>query len=138
MTRQATQEFHRCNIFRLPLRPEVAHGGTGVIEAVRIATGETVDGGCDFIDYAVVPAGTSIGDHRHRLDEEEFYLVLSGIGTMRLEDRTFPVTAGDLVRNPPGGLHGLVNAGPDPVRLFIFQLAAGQENSTCGTRGTSR
>nr|WP_042178144.1 cupin domain-containing protein [Kibdelosporangium sp. MJ126-NF4]CEL13003.1 Cupin domain protein [Kibdelosporangium sp. MJ126-NF4]CTQ98689.1 Cupin domain protein [Kibdelosporangium sp. MJ126-NF4] len=138
MTRSEVRGFHRCNVFRQPLRPEVAHDGTGVIKAVRIATVETVAGGCDFIDYAVVPAGTSIGDHRHRADEEEYYLVLSGTGTMRLEDETFPVTAGDLVRNPPGGLHGLVNAGPDPVCLFIFQLAVGQENSTCGTHGTSR
>jgi mannose-6-phosphate isomerase-like protein (cupin superfamily) len=138
MTRAEVGEFHRCNVFRVPLRPEVAHAGTGTIEAARIATGEMVAGACDFIDYAILPPGTSIGDHRHRADEEEFYLVLAGTGTMRLEDETFPVTAGDLVRNPPGGLHGLVNTGPDPVRLFIFELTAGQENSTCGTRGTSR
>lgn len=115
-----TAPFRRCNVFSLPLREEIAHDGWGWIGAVRIAAGDQLAGACEFIDYAELPPGTSIGDHRHPADEEEFYLVLSGAGTMRLEDETVPVVAGDLVRNPAGGLHGLVNTGARPLRLFVF------------------
>jgi len=115
-----TAPFRRCNIFALSLMPEIAHDGDGYIRAVRIAAGDELTNGCEFIDYAVVPPGTSIGDHRHAAHEEEFYLVLSGSGVMRLEDETFPVAAGDLVRNLPGGLHGLANTGSEDLSLFIF------------------
>jgi quercetin dioxygenase-like cupin family protein len=111
----------RCNIYRLPLRPEVAHGGEGRIAASRIQ-GPLPDDGCRYIDYAQLPPGTSIGDHTHPGDEEEFYLVLSGHGRMRLGPETFPVSAGDLLRNPPGGTHGLRNTGPVPLELFVFAV----------------
>jgi mannose-6-phosphate isomerase-like protein (cupin superfamily) len=32
------------------------------------------------------------------------------------------VRAGDLVRNPPGQLHGLRNEGSEEVELFVFEL----------------
>jgi mannose-6-phosphate isomerase-like protein (cupin superfamily) len=124
--------FRKCNIFTLPLRPEVAHDGVGHIAATRIVTGEDLAGACAFIDYVELPPGTSIGDHRHGADEEEFYLVLGGTGVMRLDDETFEVTAGDLVRNRPGGLHGLVSTGPDPLRLFVFEVEVHGSNRDGG------
>lgn len=112
-----------CNIFQLPLRSEIAHRGRGTIRAVRIARAADLAGACDFIDYAELPPGTTIGDHRHGPLEEEYYLVLDGSGLLRLEEEVIPVTSGDLVRNPPGGLHGLRNTSTEPLRLFVFQLA---------------
>lgn len=114
--------FRRCNLFAVRLREEIAHGGEGLIEAARLATREELAGGCEFLDYAVLAPGTSIGDHRHPAHEEEYYLVLAGTGVMRLEADTFEVAAGDLVRNPAGGLHGLTNTGREPLSLFIFAL----------------
>lgn len=112
-----------CNVFSLPLRPKCAHGGVGFINTVRIARDDDVAGACDFIDYVEVPPGMSIGDHRHGIHEEEYYLILAGTGHLRLDDDTFPVATGHLVRNPPGGLHGLRNARDDTLKLFVFQLA---------------
>jgi mannose-6-phosphate isomerase-like protein (cupin superfamily) len=117
---------NRWNIFQLPLEQVTAHDGTGVVRAVRIAAGASIAGGCEFIDYAEVSPGSCIGDHRHPVSEEEYYLVLAGLGTMRLESATVTVTAGDLVRNPPGGLHGLVNTGGETLQLFIFALRVEQ------------
>jgi mannose-6-phosphate isomerase-like protein (cupin superfamily) len=121
----ATTRFSRCNLFTLPLEPTIAHGGTGPIEAVRIATRADLEGGCEFIDYAVVPPGAAIGFHEHPPDEQEYYLVLGGGGRMRLEDEEFTVTAGDLVRNPGGGGHGLSNTGAEDLRLFVFAVTPG-------------
>lgn len=111
-----------CNIFSLSLHPEVAHEGEGMVDAVRIFRRGDLAGSCDFVDYVELPPGTSIGDHRHRDDEEEFYLVLSGSGILRLEEETSVVKAGDLARNRPGGLHGLRNTGTEVLRLFVFQV----------------
>ena len=38
------------------------------------------------------------------------------------QGETFPVRAGDLVRNRPGGTHALENPGPGELRLFVFEL----------------
>lgn len=110
------------NLFSLELRPEVAHEGIGTVNAIRILQRGGGTSACDFVDYVELPAGVSIGDHRHRLDEEEYYLVLAGTGVLRLEHETFAVTAGDLARNLPGGLHGLRNTGPSVLKLFVFQV----------------
>jgi mannose-6-phosphate isomerase-like protein (cupin superfamily) len=120
------RSFSRCNLFSLPLHPDSAHDGEGIVSAARIVTSADIDGPCTFMDYVEVPPGSSIGDHRHAGDEEEFYLVLSGQGVMRIGDDVFPVTPGDLVRNPPSGLHGLANTGTDPIRLFVFELTTAQ------------
>jgi len=35
----------------------------------------------------------------------------------------FPVRAGDLIRNPPSGEHSLYNLGPEPLRIFVFEVS---------------
>jgi mannose-6-phosphate isomerase-like protein (cupin superfamily) len=115
-------ELDRCNLREVPLTDVVAHEGEGHIRFARIADADALAGGCNFIDYAEVPVGASIGRHRHHRDEEELYLVLEGQGRMWRNGDTFEVRAGDLIRNPPGGEHGLVNSGPGPLRLFVVEL----------------
>jgi mannose-6-phosphate isomerase-like protein (cupin superfamily) len=114
--------FSRCNLDALRLTRVRAHGGEGVIEFCRVADASALAGGCNFIDLAVVPPGATIGRHQHAPDEEEFYLVLSGRAEMYRDGREFIVGPGDLVRNPPGAEHGLRALGPDPVRLFVFEV----------------
>ncbi|MCP3468388.1 cupin domain-containing protein [Bradyrhizobium sp. CCGUVB23] len=115
--------FDRCNLFELPLERECAHCGEGDVFARRIAVPCNFAGTCNYIDYAEVPPGSSIGRHRHEPDEEEFYLVLDGHGEMWRDGDVFPVRAGDLIRNSPGGAHGLRNVGSKTIRLFVFELA---------------
>jgi mannose-6-phosphate isomerase-like protein (cupin superfamily) len=101
----------------------VAHGGTGEIEVARLVADDG-PGGLNFIDLAVVPPGCGIGVHRHAQDEEEYYLVLEGSALMSLGGDEVRVEPGDLIRNPPGGAHGLFNDGEVPVRLFVFEVRA--------------
>jgi mannose-6-phosphate isomerase-like protein (cupin superfamily) len=79
-------------------------------------------GACNFIEVASLPPGTSIGRHRHAATDEELYLVLAGEGEMWRDGETFRVGPGDLVRNPPGAEHGLVNVGREELRIFVFDL----------------
>ena len=114
--------FDQCNLDELVLTPVQAHGGAGSIQFCRIADAESLAGSCNFIDMAIVPPGATIGQHRHAPDEEEFYLVLSGHAELYRDGERLTVRPGDLVRNAPGGEHGLRALGPDPVRLFVFEV----------------
>ena len=112
----------RCNLRDLALADVCAHGGDGRIRFARIGDAAAFAGGCNFIDYAELPPGASIGRHRHATDEEELYLVLEGAGEMWRDGERFTVREGDLVRNAPGGEHGLTNPGPGVLRLFVIEL----------------
>lgn len=114
----------RWNLDALRLAPVRAHEGEGEIRHCRIADDRVLAGGCNFIDLAVLPPGTSIGRHRHAASEEEFYLVLQGQGRMWRDGDVFDVRAGDLIRNAPGGAHGLVNTGEGELRVFVFEVRA--------------
>jgi mannose-6-phosphate isomerase-like protein (cupin superfamily) len=41
---------------------------------------------------------------------------------MTRNGNVFPVQAGDLIRNPPGGTHSLRNTGAGYLRIFVFEL----------------
>jgi mannose-6-phosphate isomerase-like protein (cupin superfamily) len=112
----------RCNLGSLRLERTRAHGGEGEIGWARVASRGALAGACNFIDLAVLPPGTSIGRHRHAATDEEFYLVLGGEGELWRDGEVVHLAAGDLVRNPPGGEHGLVNVGRDDLRIFVFDV----------------
>ena len=107
-------------------RPErarvVAHAGAGTIDFLRVVHAGQLSGGVNFVDHAVLPPGSTIGRHQHAADEEELYLVLRGEGRMWRDGAEFTIRAGDLVRNAPGGAHGLVNDGPEALELFVIEL----------------
>ncbi len=98
-----------------------AHDGDGEVLSARVAD-DKAHHGLNFIDMTEVPAGHSIGIHTHDMDNEEIYVVLSGIGLMTIEDRTVEVKTGDVVVNPPGGTHGLRNPGPDVLKIVVLEI----------------
>jgi mannose-6-phosphate isomerase-like protein (cupin superfamily) len=118
-------KFDRCNIYDVQQNAVQAHDGEGQLSFARLATKAALSGACNFIDFTCMPPGSSIGLHTHRMDEEEFYLILEGEGTMHRDGVTFLVRPGDLVRNRPGGTHSLVNTGSTYVRLLVFEVAVG-------------
>jgi mannose-6-phosphate isomerase-like protein (cupin superfamily) len=114
--------FDRTSLGRVELSDIRAHGGEGLIRFARLADRDSIVGGCNFIDLAELPPGTSIGAHTHAPSEEEFYLILQGSGEMTRNGETFEVRSGDLIRNPPGGTHSLRNTGTQGLRIFVFEL----------------
>ncbi len=119
-----TGSFRRCNLFELDLQQVDAHAGRGEVAAARVAYADALGGSCRFIDYVELTPGSSIGDHTHASDEEEYYLILDGSGRMRLDDEVFDVGRGDLVRNRPRGRHGLENTSNGTLALFVFEVTA--------------
>ena len=118
----------RWRLPELEMARQVAHGGEGLIRFHRIVDRAGRGAPCHFIDVAELAPGVSVGRHAHASDEEEFYLILAGEGTMWRDGETFAVRAGDLIRNRPGGSHGLVNSGTEPLRIFVFELEARPES----------
>lgn len=115
--------FNQVNLYSTPLQSVRAHGGEKEIQMARVLSAGQATKACHFIDIAELPPGASIGFHTHHPDEEEFYLILSGSGVMMRDSMEISVTAGDLIRTPPGGSHGLINTGEVPLRIFVFELA---------------
>lgn len=114
--------FQKCNIFEADLLPIRAHDGRGLIRFKRLLTGDQIAGSCNFMDFSIVPPGSTIAEHRHHQDEEEYYLILEGSGRMTRDGETFQVRSGDLIRNRPGGTHSLVNDSTDDIVMFVFEL----------------
>ena len=69
----------------------------------------------------VVPPGKRAYPlHRHHVFSELFYIV-SGTGEVRLDDRTLPVRAGDLIAGPAGAeAHQIVNSGTGDLRYLAL------------------
>ncbi len=100
---------------------ESCHGGRGTIARYKLWDKSDFQGNWDFFDRITVPAGASIGCHRHG-HNEEMYIVLKGSGSMTLGNETFQVQQGDMLLNPPNGEHGLVNDSNQDIDLLIVQV----------------
>lgn len=98
------------------------HGGVGPLHAYRAFDRTRDPSPVAFIDLVIIPPGTSVGLHQHA-DDQETYVILRGGGTMTLDEASFPVAAGDLIRNRAYGRHGLVNDGDEDLHLLVFEVA---------------
>lgn len=108
------------NIDEVPLR-EMAHGDGFASRLGRI--GPLIGAkklGCQL---HVVPAGKkAFPRHAHHVNEEMFFIV-SGEGTYRAGDETFPIRSGDVIAAPPGDgstAHQIVNTSDDELRYLGF------------------
>jgi len=63
---------------------------------------------------ATLPPGGATEGHRHP-STEEFYYVLSGRGSITVEDETQELATSEGVLIPPGSYHRLVNTGRGPL-----------------------
>jgi mannose-6-phosphate isomerase-like protein (cupin superfamily) len=70
---------------------------------------------------AKVLPGAALSRHRHR--QAEVYLVLAGVGSVRVGDGVRSVRAGSAVFVPGGALHSCENTGASELRL-AYVLAA--------------
>jgi len=61
--------------------------------------------------------GSGIGYHEQK--EDEIYYVLSGHGTMTIDDKPFAVGPGDAILTRPGSSHGLKQTGVEDLVIMI-------------------
>ena len=111
----------RAQMHQGPL-PE-CHGGQGALDWTSVLAGEDLQGKhLRFFHDDVLAPGVSIGVHRHE-DDEEYYYIVSGSGTMTLDGERFPVEAGDITAVYPGGEHGLENDGDEDLRIIVISVS---------------
>ncbi|HEX2988100.1 MAG TPA: cupin domain-containing protein [Chloroflexota bacterium] len=66
--------------------------------------------------------------HYHETEQEAWY-VISGSGTIRVGDKTFPVEAGTVVVSPPQLEHQITNPGPEVFKAIFMFSPAGPETA---------
>ena len=69
-----------------------------------------------------LPPGKQSCPFHYHLLEEEHVMVLEGVVTLRLGDKTFEMSAGDYIRFPAGEAlgHCLINNGDKPCKYLCF------------------
>ena len=67
---------------------------------------------------------TGVPPHIQRLEDEAF-IVLEGIYTFQVGDKTMQCGPGEVVYVPRGVPHALANTGTDPARVLILQAPGG-------------
>ena len=64
----------------------------------------------------------------HSLSEQwEYYLIVSGTGTMRAGKRRTKIKAGDWLVNPPGEPHQIINTGDDDLVYYVLANTVGTD-----------
>jgi mannose-6-phosphate isomerase-like protein (cupin superfamily) len=66
----------------------------------------------------ILPPGSAVGRHHHRVTEEIYYIV-EGEGRMTVGDESREVGAGDAVFIPRGNSHTITNTGESDMKIIL-------------------
>ncbi len=75
-----------------------------------------------FVNHYLIPAGNSVGYHRHEVMEEVYY-ILSGAGRLTIDDTTLDVRDGDAVSCPLKSSHGFFNNSGKDAEIISIAVA---------------
>ncbi|MEW6229227.1 MAG: cupin domain-containing protein [Bacillota bacterium] len=100
---------------------ERMRGGNGAVEFRHIFREDQLTGRARLFAHLSLPAGASIGFHRHEGEEEVFY-VLSGRGIVDDNGTKCEVMAGDAVLTGGGAGHAIEAAGDQPLEMIAVIL----------------
>ena len=109
------------NVFEANLEQVTAHKGNGKIRFCRPFDSSDFESPWHFVDFALIPPGTSVGLHRHG-DNEEMYFILEGHAIMTVNDQEREVKPGDLILNRAGWTHGIRNEGAVDVKMLVVEV----------------
>jgi len=102
---------------------EHCHGGVGSLLHCVLFDNNDFESKLRFLNYTVLPPGSTIGYHTHGNDEE-VYVILEGNGVMSVDNEVERVVAGDVIVNKRFGSHGLVNDSDTNLRILVFEAKA--------------
>lgn len=72
-----------------------------------------------FVSLAWLQPGLSYEPHSHP-DHEEIYYIISGKGTMRIDDEKRVIRDGDIIYIPINGVHEIINDGDEMIKFLAF------------------
>ena len=105
------------------------HGGQGVIQFRRLLTGKDFAGPIEFVDFTVIPPGSTIGIHRHD-GNEEIYLIAAGRPRVAVDGEETRLKRGSIAVVHSGQTHQLLNDTSDDVEIFVVQVALEKNSLT--------
>ena len=92
-------------------------------EMRRYFTGETSGTKNVLTAIAVVKPGKAV--HRaHRHAEEEYLILMEGVGTWSLDGKESPAKKGDILYAEPWVYHGLTNMGSEPLVFAVVRFSS--------------
>jgi uncharacterized cupin superfamily protein len=98
------------------------HGGLGPIFFRRLQDAAAFSSSIDFVDFTIVPPGSTIGRHLH-VHNEELYLIAEGNPIVCIGCETRRLGAGDIAIVRANESHELRNDTEETVKLFVVQVA---------------
>ena len=90
--------------------------GKGTATLIHYVDGATMKN-ARLLSEVTLPPGASIGEHRHD-SETEYYMILSGTGTVIDEGKEKRVGPGDVVVTGDGASHSIINSGTVPLKFI--------------------
>lgn len=84
-----------------------------------------------YVNIDSVPPGAYSTKYHSHSQQEEFFLILSGSGTLRLNDNEYPVKTGDFFAKPAAKniAHTFFNSGNE--NLVILDVGTIEKEDTC-------
>jgi len=98
------------------------HGGKGTVFYRRALGPEVFRTNWGYVDHVSIPASTSLGYHRHDL-QEEIYYVISGSGRAIVKGETVAISAGDAVPIRLREAHAFENSAAGDLELMVIGIA---------------
>jgi mannose-6-phosphate isomerase-like protein (cupin superfamily) len=97
------------------------HSGIGTVKETVVFKKDEFETNLRFLTYMEIPAGSSIGYHKHG-ENEELYIILEGKGIMAVDNEEKEVIKGDMIVNKPHQSHGLSNNFEEVLKILVFEV----------------
>lgn len=104
-----------------PIRRSGEHGGVGSITFRRLLACDQFSSNVEFVDYTIVPPGSTIGRHMHD-GNEELYYIASGSPLVNVNGEERRLQPHDVAVVRSGQWHELINDTADDVEIFVVQV----------------
>lgn len=108
-------------------KSEKCHGGVGPFLFRGLTEGAPNNLALRFVHDDIIPPGSTFGLHTHHDgdDAEEWYICLSGEGTMTNDGQDHPFRPGDAAVCYENGTHGVRNTGKEDLRILVLNINPG-------------
>lgn len=107
---------------------ECEHNGIGPIDFRRVLDKAAFASAIDFVDFTVVPPGSSIGQHTHS-GNEELYYVVSGQPVIAVNGRAMRCGKGAIAVVRDGESHELINDTSEPIESLVMQVSLPEQQA---------